>query len=95
MTVTDSTPEGNVTAELCNWVTELKSSDIPTHVLQRAKHLLLDGIACGLVGSHVPWSEQAAQAIDDYEPEGYCSVIGYNRVYSIQYPNNELAANRT
>lgn len=89
MTVTDSTPEGNVTAELCNWVTELKPSDIPADVLQRAKHLLLDGIACGLVGSHVPWSEQAAKAIDDYEPEGYCSVIGYNRVLTIQYPPNE------
>ncbi|RAH47523.1 MmgE/PrpD family protein [Aspergillus brunneoviolaceus CBS 621.78] len=82
MTTSKSAPqEQPVTAELCDWVTSLQASDIPTHVLQRAKHLILDGIACGLVGAHVPWSEKCIDAIDDYEPAGYCSVLDSNKKY--------------
>ncbi|KAK8107069.1 uncharacterized protein PG998_009082 [Apiospora kogelbergensis] len=66
------------TNALCEWAIGLKFSDIPRPVLERVKHLILDGIACGLVGGHVPWSEQCADAIFDYEPPGYCNVIGYN-----------------
>ncbi|KAK9421809.1 putative MmgE/PrpD family protein [Seiridium unicorne] len=66
------------TAALCEWAIGLKSSNVPSPILERVKHLILDGIACGLVGGHVPWSEQAAEAIVDYEPPGYCSVIGYD-----------------
>ncbi|KAI0384974.1 hypothetical protein F5Y04DRAFT_202875 [Hypomontagnella monticulosa] len=77
--VFDETNDENsgVTAALCNWIAGLKKEDIPTPVLERAKHLILDGIACGLVGAHVRWSEKAADAVLDYEPEGQCSVIGY------------------
>ncbi|KAI0429224.1 hypothetical protein F5Y09DRAFT_263462 [Xylaria sp. FL1042] len=66
-----------VTATLCNWIVGLDKKDIPDSVLERAKHLILDGIACGLVGSHVPWSEQAVDAVLSYEPEGQCNLIGY------------------
>ncbi|KAI0011641.1 hypothetical protein F4779DRAFT_636513 [Xylariaceae sp. FL0662B] len=69
--------DSGVTAALCDWIAGLKKEDIPGPVLERAKHLILDGIACGLVGAHVPWSEKAADAIMVYEPEGQCSVIGY------------------
>lgn len=80
--VFDETNDENsgVTAALCNWIAGLKKEDIPTPVLERAKHLILDGIACGLVGAHVRWSEKAADAVLDYEPEGQCSVIGYEEV---------------
>ncbi|PYI16896.1 2-methylcitrate dehydratase PrpD [Aspergillus violaceofuscus CBS 115571] len=82
MATSDSALEEQpVTADLCNWVTALQASDIPTGVLQRAKHLILDGIACGLVGAHVPWSEKCLDAIDDYEPAGYCSVLDSNKRY--------------
>lgn len=69
-----------VTATLCNWIVGLEKKDIPDDVLERGKHLILDGIACGLVGSHVPWSEQAVDAVLAYEPEGQCSLIGYEEV---------------
>ncbi|KAK9424296.1 putative SpoK [Seiridium unicorne] len=69
--------ESGVTAALSTWIAGLKREDIPTQVLERAKHLILDGIACGLVGARVPWSEKAAAAILDFEPEGQCSVLGY------------------
>ncbi|KAI0151734.1 hypothetical protein GGR57DRAFT_470271 [Xylariaceae sp. FL1272] len=75
----DETNDENsgVTETLCKWIVGLEEKDIPASVLERAKHLILDGIACGLVGAHVPWSEQAVDAILSYEPEGNCSLIGY------------------
>ncbi|KAI1359758.1 hypothetical protein F5Y08DRAFT_318836, partial [Xylaria arbuscula] len=72
-----SDENSGVTATLCNWIVGLEKKDIPDEVLERAKHLILDGIACGLVGAHVPWSESAVDAVLAYEPEGQCSLIGY------------------
>lgn len=69
------------TATLCNWIHSLELSSIPSDVIERAKYLILDGLGCGLVGSHVPWSEKCAEAIDEYEPRGNCSVIGYEEVW--------------
>lgn len=72
---------GDGTTEiLCNWIHSLESSNIPCDVIERAKYLILDGLGCGLVGSHVPWSERCAEAIDEFEPRGDCGVIGYDRV---------------
>ena len=68
------------TLRLCEWVYDLKPEDIPQDVLDRAKHLILDGIGCGLVGARVPWSEQLEQSLHYCEPEGDCSVIGYSKV---------------
>ncbi|KAI3320501.1 2-methylcitrate dehydratase PrpD [Xylariaceae sp. AK1471] len=67
------------TAHLCNWITNLQLKDVPTEVLERAKHLILDGIACGLIGARVPWSEEATSSVLDYEPPGYCTVIGSDK----------------
>ncbi|KAI0523891.1 hypothetical protein F5B22DRAFT_642995 [Xylaria bambusicola] len=77
--VFDETNDENsgVTETLCKWIVGLEKKDIPEDVLERAKHLILDGIACGLVGAHVPWSEQAVDAVLAYEPEGQCNLIGY------------------
>ncbi|KAK8862881.1 2-methylcitrate dehydratase PrpD [Apiospora arundinis] len=69
--------DAGTTSALCEWAMGLKVTDVPKSVLERVKHLILDGIACGMVGGHVPWSEQCADAVLDYEPPGYCSVIGY------------------
>ena len=68
------------TLRLCEWVHDLRPEDIPHDVLERAKHLLLDGIGCGLVGARVPWSAQLEQSLHYCEPEGKCSVIGHTKV---------------
>lgn len=70
------------TAKLCEWITALEAASVPSEILERAKYLILDGIACGLVGAHVPWSEEAAMATASYEPAGACSVIGHEAVCS-------------
>lgn len=68
------------TAQLCEWTNKLSLSDVPKPVIERAKHLILDGLACGLVGARVPWSEQLVASVAAYEPHGKCSIIGHEEV---------------
>lgn len=74
---TDSDGE---TGKLCNWVQAVSLEDIPAEVQTRAKYLILDGVACALVGAHLPWSEKAANAIFKMEPSGDCVIFGWDRV---------------
>lgn len=76
----DPSDPSSPTGQLCSWISSLTYNDIPEDLLIRAKYLILDGIACGLVGAHLPWSEKAAQALLELElTEGSASVIGYER----------------
>lgn len=65
------------TGKLCTWIHDTTISDIPDEIITRAKYLILDGIACGLVAAHLPWSETAANGIFKMEPDGQCTVIGW------------------
>jgi aconitate decarboxylase len=79
-TKTSSQPsESGPTAELCSWATFVGLEQIPQDIQTRSKYLILDGIACGLVGAHLPWSETAAKAILDLEPSGDSTVFGWNQ----------------
>ncbi|KAL9116787.1 MAG: hypothetical protein Q9187_006682 [Circinaria calcarea] len=73
-----SDPDG-ITGKLCNWAYNLELSQVPQAQQTRAKHIILDGLACGIVGAHLPWSETAAKAIFELEPSGTCSIIGWER----------------
>jgi 2-methylcitrate dehydratase PrpD len=73
MTVT--APPGP-TATLATWVAELSLGDIPAVVLERAKHLLLDGLGCALIGAQLPWSRTAADAVLAIDGRGDTVVIG-------------------
>ncbi|KAI4159532.1 MAG: hypothetical protein LQ342_006533 [Letrouitia transgressa] len=70
-----------VTAQLSHWISGLKLSDVPPAVLERAKYQLLDGVACALVGAHVPWSEKYVETTAEYEPPGGYSVIGWDKKF--------------
>lgn len=75
-TVTD--PVGP-TGLLATWVAELTLDDVPPPVVDRAKHLLLDGIGCALVGAQLPWSRIATDAVLTLEGSGDSIVIGTGR----------------
>jgi aconitate decarboxylase len=75
-TTDPSNPKG-VTGKLSTWIANVGYSSIPSEVIERAKYLILDGIACGLVAAHLPWSEIAAKAIFKMEPAGQSSIIGW------------------
>jgi 2-methylcitrate dehydratase PrpD len=72
----DSTDPGGPTGRLATWVAGLTLDDIPRDVIDRAKHLLLDGLGCGLIGAQLPWSRVATGAVLDLENDGDTVVIG-------------------
>ncbi|WP_330342469.1 MmgE/PrpD family protein [Streptomyces sp. NBC_00557] len=73
-----SDPHG-VTGRLATWIHDLSWDDVPTHVRDRAAHLLLDGLGCALVGAQLPWSRIATEAVLGIEGRGGAVVIGTGR----------------
>src|ERR1700761_6679930 len=71
-------PDGP-TGRLATWVAGLTLDDIPSGVVERAKHLLLDGMGCGLIGAQLPWSRVATGAVLDLENDGDTVVVGTGR----------------
>lgn len=80
MTMTVRQDRPALTAELSQWVYLLQLSDIPEEVVERLRYLILDGLGCAIVGSHLPWSEVGTHAVLSMEPEGPCSIWGYHKV---------------
>ena len=74
-------PEGP-TGRLATWVADLTMDDVPPHVIERAKHLLLDGLGCALVGAQLPWSRIATDAVLGLEGKGDTPVMGTGQVTS-------------
>jgi 2-methylcitrate dehydratase PrpD len=72
----DATDPNGPTGRLATWVAGLTLDDIPRDVVDRAKHLLLDGLGCGLIGAQLPWSRVATRAVLDLESGGDTVVIG-------------------
>jgi aconitate decarboxylase len=77
-----SAPDGP-TGRIATWVAGLELADVPPHVRDRAAHLLLDGIGCLLVGSHLPWSQVGVDALTTLDSGGGAIIAGWgNRTTS-------------
>ncbi|GIM84187.1 MmgE/PrpD family protein [Salinispora arenicola] len=76
---TPTDPDGP-TGRLATWLAETSVDAIPTEVTTRARHLILDGIGCLLVGARLPWSRIAVQSLT-VEP-GASVVAGWDRTAS-------------
>ncbi len=63
-------PPAVVTGQVCNWIDTIQLEDIPSEIQTKVKHLILDGLACAIVGAKLPWSKIATEAILDIEVEG-------------------------
>src|ERR1700760_3953843 len=74
-------PQGP-TGTLATWVAGLTLADVPDSVIERARHLLLDGIGCALIGAGLPWSRIATDAVLELEGDGDAVVIGTGRTTS-------------
>ena len=72
-------PDGS-TGRLATWVADLTLDQVPHDVVERAKHLLLDGLGCALVGAQLPWSRVATDAVLGLEGKGDTLVIGTGQV---------------
>jgi 2-methylcitrate dehydratase PrpD len=71
------------TGTLAVWASGLQLPDVPESTRERAVHLLLDGVACALVGAQLPWSRTAADAVLGIEASGPGTVIGWGRSTSV------------
>lgn len=67
------------TGRVCDFVAAIELDDVPQEVHKNAKHLILDGIACALVGAQLPWSRTATKGILEMEGSGNCTVIAWNQ----------------
>src|SRR5208282_3273034 len=54
-----ATDPNGPTGRLATWLADTTLDDIPPSVREHAKHLLLDGIACALVGAQLPIGRDA------------------------------------
>lgn len=67
------------TGRLSEWVEALTLDKIPAEVQARGKHLILDGLACALVGAQLPWSKIAVELVTRFEGAGDKTIIGWGR----------------
>ena len=69
-------PDGP-TGQLAAWVAGFTLDQAPREVRDRAKHLLLDGLGCALIGAQLPWSRTAVDAVLAFEAPGDTPLIGW------------------
>src|SRR6201998_1979147 len=65
------------TGRLSCWLANTTLDDVPAAVRERAKHLILDGIACALGGSQLPWSRTGVNAVTALDGAGDTALIGW------------------
>jgi aconitate decarboxylase len=77
-----ATDPAGPTGRLATWLAGLTLDAVPVKVRERAKYLLLDGIACAIVGAQLPWSRLAVELATDLEGSGNATIIGWGRATS-------------
>src|ERR1700722_316577 len=72
-----ATDPAGPTGRLATWVAETTLEDVPASVRDRAKHLVLDGIACALVGAQLPVSRIGVEGVTALDSAGDTPLIGW------------------
>src|SRR5580698_5056066 len=72
-----STDPAGPTGRLATWLADVTLEDVPASVREHAKHLLLDGVACALVGAQLPVSRKGVEAITALDDAGSALLIGW------------------
>ena len=73
-----ATDPAGPTGRLATWVAETMLNDVPPSVRDRAKHLVLDGIACALVGAQLPVSRIGVEGVTALDSAGDTPLIGWD-----------------
>lgn len=75
--MTGASPD--ITPRLCRFLADRTHDDLPPEIVDRTRHLLLDGLACGLVAARLPWSELAVEGTLAVDGAGSATLWGWNR----------------
>ena len=73
-----ATDPAGPTGRLATWVAETTLDGVPTSVRDRAKHLVLDGLGCALVGSQLPWSRIGVEGVTALDSASDAALIGWD-----------------
>src|SRR6202008_1140045 len=65
------------TGRLATWLANATLDDVPSSVREHAKHLLLDGVACALVGAQLPVSRKGVEGVTALDDAGTAVIIGW------------------
>src|SRR4029077_14936904 len=65
------------TGQLATWLAGTKIENVPSTVREHAKYLLLDGIACALVGAQLPVSRKGVEAVTALDNAGGSLLMGW------------------
>ena len=71
-----ATDPAGPTGRLATWVAKTALDDVPASVRERAKHLVLDGIGCALVGAQLPWSRIGVEGVTALDDAGDAVLVG-------------------
>jgi aconitate decarboxylase len=66
------------TGRLSVWAAQTTLDDVPSSVRDRAKHLVLDGVACALVGAQLPVSRKGVEGVTALDVSGDAVLIGWD-----------------
>src|SRR5580692_4545465 len=72
-----ATDPAGPTGRLATWVAQTTLGDVPAAVRDRARHLVLDGIACALVGAQLPVSRIGVEGVTALDDAGDSVLIGW------------------
>jgi aconitate decarboxylase len=72
-----ATDPGGPTGRLAAWASQTTLDDVPASVRDRAKHLVLDGIACAIVGAQLPVSRIGVEGVTALDSAGDAPLIGW------------------
>ncbi len=73
-----ATDPAGPTGRLATWVAKTTLDDVPAAVRDRAKHLVLDGIGCAIVGAQLPWSRIGVEGVTALDSAGDTALIGWD-----------------
>ena len=73
-----ATDPAGPTGQLATWVAKTTLHDVPALVRDRAKHLVLDGIACALVGAQLSWSRLGVEGVTALDSAGDTALVGWD-----------------
>jgi len=73
-----ATDPAGPTGRLATWVAQTNLDDVPASVRDRAKHLVLDGVACALVGAQLPVSRIGVEGVTALDGAGDTPLIGWD-----------------
>src|SRR5580765_5262591 len=72
-----ATDPAGPTGRLATWLAGTRLADVPLRVREHAKHLLLDGVACALVGAQLPVSRKGVEGVTAFDGPGNAAIIGW------------------